>query len=619
MQTELPQFRNDLHSQLILREGTRLIEVTCPVSGTSFEFFETEYAVACAMDGQKDVDGLAAWSQAQLGFSPKTDELEAIVSKLTDLGYLSGSVPAVQASGADVADAPVDFELGASGPQADNATVAQPTDSDVALGSAGGTAPSNSEELPVAAAVSLGVAGAAGALSQKSSSVDDVALGSAGDASGASNASSPSSKASDGAETASASGVMSADDMPAAQNQDLSVNLEGHLDFSKGDAASKSAAANLSASSAANDSENLTPIEKAQLAETAPVPPADDRDVDSIAARMDTDARALSEPLGSSGLSSADDVGRPVSARSAPRESVNAGAPVVLASPSNEALQAKPLEVPAVTGGTALKEKPVRRPLWAIAIISILAVAGAAYYWFFHHLPSLATTDNLDPSVERAAVVKARSMAASIRPVALSTVPAAPPSDAIQATRTDSIEWMVAAGTEVAEGDVLVRFKGYEEARLEQVELRAEVEKISESLEAGVSRKALVSTKKKLEKAERTLTENATSLKELAVTAPKAGAVEPLVELAESGETEVQAGQDIIRLASASGLIVSFDLGTEPVGYEENSIGHIAPTADPDMKVSCKYAGASDTKVNFACPLDSGLSAGTEVGLYRTK
>ena len=51
-------------------EGNRFIDVTDPDSERTFRFYEVEYSIACAMDGERDVDGLIHWAREELGLEP---------------------------------------------------------------------------------------------------------------------------------------------------------------------------------------------------------------------------------------------------------------------------------------------------------------------------------------------------------------------------------------------------------------------------------------------------------------------------------------------------------------------------------------------------------------------
>jgi len=87
---ERPRFRTDLVAHPVTEAGQRFVDVTDPDSGSTFRFYEVEYAVACAMNGQRDYDGLAKWSHTELGLEPSRNELETVVSTLDELGYLAG-------------------------------------------------------------------------------------------------------------------------------------------------------------------------------------------------------------------------------------------------------------------------------------------------------------------------------------------------------------------------------------------------------------------------------------------------------------------------------------------------------------------------------------------------
>ena len=60
-----PRFRQDLLAEAIEENGARFIDVIDPDSGDEFRFYELEYAMACAMDGERDVAGLVKWELAE--------------------------------------------------------------------------------------------------------------------------------------------------------------------------------------------------------------------------------------------------------------------------------------------------------------------------------------------------------------------------------------------------------------------------------------------------------------------------------------------------------------------------------------------------------------------------
>ncbi len=571
MQTERPYFRPDLKSQLLLRGGKRFVEVSCPQTGTSFEFFETEYAVACGMDGYRDLDGLLSWSKEELGFQPSAGDMKAVVDKLSSLGYLVGQTPPAVAS-TPVAE---NYDLGNAGPSAAQQSSQVPVE-EVALGSAGSTADVSASPVQPAADIGLGVSGGGSGFtvpSTPTAPVSDVALGAPGNGN-------------ELGHEAIAAPVAAALPEPEPQVSALvaepgsvpSVNLEGHLDFDAGPSA--------------------TPPQPASKEVPA--------DIDTVTERMDTDARALAQPLGS-------------------LEPAPEPTPVPASNPNNGAvpvvLQAQParttgsLEVPAVLGGTAIKEKPVKRPLIAVGVIVLLAIAGAAYYWFFHHLPGLADASHLNPSAERAAKIK-KNAQLLIQPVATVEFPAAPPSVTVESSRSGKIEWMVARDTVVSVEDAVARYAGFEDARKRQLDRKALVDSLGDKLENGVKRKSLARVKGAFEKAQSELAAATETLELLTLKSSQAGRVEPLVDLT-GGPAEVEEGQDIMRLTNPDGLVLSFDLGNQPEGYSAGTVAEIAPESDPEMRVACKYIGAEGNVVRLSCPLDSGLTAGAKVGLYR--
>src|SRR5262249_45611572 len=88
--TYRPRFRSYLVAQPIEEEGVRYVDVTDPASGQTFRFYDVEYSIACAMDGDRDVQNLAEWTLAELGIEASEEELVSVINTLADLGYLEG-------------------------------------------------------------------------------------------------------------------------------------------------------------------------------------------------------------------------------------------------------------------------------------------------------------------------------------------------------------------------------------------------------------------------------------------------------------------------------------------------------------------------------------------------
>lgn len=162
-----PRLRDDLLAEAIEEQGARFVDLIDPETGSSFRFYDVEYSLACAMDGERDVPGLVQWAQEELGLAPSASELHTVISTLGELGYLAGpqaegrvtpvGMPAVeppstgievdlgrfQAPPIDAAPMPAaSVELGAAGPSAELAP--EPAPIDLALGPSGAAA----DELP---------------------------------------------------------------------------------------------------------------------------------------------------------------------------------------------------------------------------------------------------------------------------------------------------------------------------------------------------------------------------------------------------------------------------------------------------------------------------------------
>ena len=175
-----PRFRTDLVAEPIDDDGRRFIDVVDPDSGNGFRFFEVEYSIACAMDGERDVAGIQRWAREELGVEPSAVEVATVISTLGELGYLEGAAPAVAPSAID--DEP---EL-VAGVVAAAPAVAPPAIEDVVLGTAGAYSARGGDELPAADDLELGSAGGIAAqASSRAALLDGPELGPSGARAGA--------------------------------------------------------------------------------------------------------------------------------------------------------------------------------------------------------------------------------------------------------------------------------------------------------------------------------------------------------------------------------------------------------------------------------------------------
>lgn len=193
-----PKFRHDhLMAEALEDGGSKFIDVLDPDTGSMFRFHEIEFAIACGMDGQRDVAGLIAWAREELGLLPTAAEVRNVISQLGELGYLDvGAIAREAAAAAPVEAAPVakpvekrpepvakpkkpDDELAPGIVVGAKANEVVPPAPEVELGHAG-TKRSPIAEAPPVEDFALGAPGAAEAPKVPKLPVEDVALGAPG-------------------------------------------------------------------------------------------------------------------------------------------------------------------------------------------------------------------------------------------------------------------------------------------------------------------------------------------------------------------------------------------------------------------------------------------------------
>ena len=98
-----PRFRQDLVAEPIEEHGAKFIDVMDPDSGNVFRFYEVEYSIACAMDGERDVAGIVQWAAGRARRStPIAERVRTVIATLGELGYLD-QTGAARAAAAAVA------------------------------------------------------------------------------------------------------------------------------------------------------------------------------------------------------------------------------------------------------------------------------------------------------------------------------------------------------------------------------------------------------------------------------------------------------------------------------------------------------------------------------------
>lgn len=219
---ERPRFRQDLVAEAVEDGGNKFIDVADPDTGNVFRFFEVEFSIACAMDGQRDAAGIRDWAKEELGLMPSLNEVRNVIASLRDLGFIDAGDAAGVAAAAAEPSKPIEAptrptppppvaQQQAAAPKAavaKGATLSGPAVSkpaspaqadkdlaagivvgakgasapaeDVELGRAGASAAAAQAPMPKAADIALGAPGASAAPKPPKIPVEDVALGNAG-------------------------------------------------------------------------------------------------------------------------------------------------------------------------------------------------------------------------------------------------------------------------------------------------------------------------------------------------------------------------------------------------------------------------------------------------------
>ncbi|MBA3542244.1 MAG: hypothetical protein H0T79_21695 [Deltaproteobacteria bacterium] len=189
-----PRFKQELVAEPIEENGAKFVDVMDPDSGNVFRFFEVEYALACAMDGERDVPGIMKWAQEELGLTPSPTEVRTVIRTLGNLGYLDGAdtieAPArVVESARPAAQAVVPSRTSSNELELARGVVAAAPVSrqdathekaDFELGNSGTTKPAPTADLPAAPDFGLGKSGAATTPKAPVAPVEQFALGHSG-------------------------------------------------------------------------------------------------------------------------------------------------------------------------------------------------------------------------------------------------------------------------------------------------------------------------------------------------------------------------------------------------------------------------------------------------------
>jgi hypothetical protein len=624
-----PFFRTDLVSRPLDDGGKRFVEVTDPDSGNSFRFYEIEYAIACAMDGERDVDELCEWAKVELGLEPSAEELQVVIGTLGDLGYLEG----IGAAGETQPQAPVSTSPAVATP---------PAMPRMPAAAAGGVTRGWDVQAPPRDDIDLGAPGkakapAAGGVTRgwDVQSPDEVELGFAGK--------SPVAEPRRGNEPRAAAGefelgsagnkglrdpdAVSFETTPTGQtdihdrltrpqaamggdyDSDVSTDLSDHIPLAASDV--KEAVRASKVMSAVEPREEDTLVEpgdvgkKTVMGWQAPViPPAP-------AAPARSHVTVQKQPVATPPTST------PVRGPSQ--------AAVVL--PEKPAEISRPIAVPQevrqahaqVDRHPTAEKKSIVLPL--LLVLLLLAAAGGGAYWYFvlrDKGEGAGETGAAQPAGDPGPTDPAGGTATPTEPPPEPEITAmleAGPNDekTVAAPRNGRIAWLAEAGSEVAEGAPIAKIAGFEgwerlltssvesqrryQERLDQATSKGDKSAMKQA-EADVKRKQVDIDKAKAE------------LEKYVVTSPIGGVLEPVVEAKAAAKKD----QPVAKILAQSGPRATFKL---PAGRSQLSGGEVqvASKADPSLRATCKVDSAEGQTIVVTCPTDSGLAAGSEVVL----
>ncbi len=587
---ERPRFRQDLVAELITEQGTRFIDVMCPNSGNAFRFFEVEYSVACAMDGERDVAAIVRWAQEELGLAPTPREVMTVIATLGDLGFVvSGRDDMVSdelAAGVVVGDHDTRVDVG---PPAH-----------VELGRPGAAPPGMAAQppspAPKAADVALGAPGAGAKPATPKQPVEDIGLG----APGVRPPAPPRAPA-------QARGA-------ATPGKDLSVDLADHIAVRPDDV--KEAVRQSRVVSAVDVPRELMdtidPVIEPPTAVRSPAPmPPMARSERSVKPAHHPQAEPAPAPRPAPEPA-------PVAARHAePAEPAEPARHTERTEPAAAKPERAPIEVPrqprpqpVAAEETAEPPRAGLSPVLVVALIAVVVAAAAFLVWRFALGASeeeQGTGAGSEMSGATPGAMPAGPGATPMTMVSTVAVESLPPQDVMApAGELASIE---PEGTAVKTGDVVATMGGRQPIDTEIERLTKEATTLADELKNAETAKdeaKIAGAKKKVEANTTAMTAKKAELEKLQIKSPADG---KLTGVAKPG-TKLTADTAIAKIERPSGPMVKYNM---PVGVKLPADGKVTLTIGPTgQQVVCTIADAQHDSIKVACPSDAGLQPGAE-------
>ena len=605
--TERPVFRQDLVAEVVDEQGARYIDVADPDSGNMFRFFEVEYALACAMDGQRDVAGIVKWAQEELGLTPSPKEVQTVIATLADLRFIEtgatrlSDVPEAKAAAKNVheeattagAAAYSDDELGRGvvvGKQ--QGGVAAASGMNVELGNAGATGARAAEPALPKADFDLGAPGAGATAGSKkpAAPTEDFALGAPGAASA------------------------KADKKPAAA--DLSLDLTADMPVKAADV-----------KEAVRQSKVMTAVEvpkELQDELEAPAQSAKAAAEKAAAEKKAAEEKAAAEKKAAEKAAADKKAAEKKPAdKAADKKAADKAADKKTDKAADKAAEKKPITLPK----TAPEKTPVAPPAPkqgispVLVVLLILAVVGAGAYFFWKLVldkPDASEQSKAQPPKPPPPPPPPAEVTAK---VTLET----PPAQEIKAP-AGTIESIEPADKEVKGGDVIATLVGAKALNTELDKLRADIDKGTpaieaatkdlsdaqqkENNEAGVkaAQAKLDRVKKPIEDKKATVVKKQADLDKLIVKTTIDGKL-ALPDPAPKAGDKVTADQIIATVQKPTVPVATFKI---PAGTKVGADGNVTINAG-GKTVVCTVSDAQAETIKVTCPPDSGLADGTDV------
>jgi len=673
--TERPRFRTDLVAEPIDDGGLRFIDVLDPDSGNGFRFFEVEYSIACAMDGERDLAGLMRWAREELGVEPSLKEIGTVITTLGDLGYLEGASTEAAALADDgpelvpgvvVAPRPEpgrfndDVELGTAGqsPELARTLEAMPVPDEMELGTAGRgrtAAPSAREDF--GGGPELGPAGGPSAPPSSHERTTDFEGLTPPPAEMPSASLRPSGRADaeeDGPTNLPQPATMDYED------DEVSVALSDHLAVSASDVKEAVRASKVMAAvDVPSDVLEQLEADEARAREEAAAAAAAREKIVAEAAQAEAaqEAAARAATLAAREASAREALEREAAVTTAREAAAREARPVsdlpeipvgVSKKKADKKADKEPVVAAKEPPATTPVEAPQRgasRALWLLLLLAIV-IAGGYLVWT-KVLKKPLPWEPKDEAVESTASGAGKT--APPGPTAVEPPPAPPPPPPPVATLAEkagevsnivagqvaALSFVIADGSQVATGDAVLRFSGNAADEQKMVGFNYDIDKrypkqiedatklrdkpgaLPAAVKAQQAKIDEVSKKLEARKVERDAL--STKLDALTIKAPIAGVVKLADKIAKG--TRTTADQSVASVTAPSSLTATFTVvAASQKVYTPDASVRVSVKATPDQKANCtstavENLSAGGSTVTVVCPADAGVASGTEIVL----